>query len=120
MNPNDSSIELLFERIENYGITTFELLKLSLIDKFADIISSIIPKIIIYFSLIMFVLIINIGIALWLGDLLGKNYFGFFAVAFFYALIALIVSVFGHDLIKVPLSNNLITKLLEPHNHEKN
>jgi hypothetical protein len=120
MNPNDSSIEMLFERVENYGITTVELLKLSFIDKFADVVSSIALKIAIYFSLVMFVLIINIGIALWLGDLLGKNYFGFFAVALFYALIAFIVSIYGDDLIKEPLSNKLISKLLEPHSHEKN
>ncbi len=119
MNPNDSLIEMLFEKVENYGITTAELFKLSFIDKFADVVSSIALKIAIYFSLIMFVLIINIGIALWVGDLLGKAYLGFFAMAIFYALIASIISIFGREYIKTPLSNILIIKLLETHSHEK-
>jgi hypothetical protein len=118
MNPNDSSIEMLFERVEKYGITTVELLKLSFIDKFADVISSIALKIAIYFSVVMFVLIINIGIALWLGDLLGKSYLGFFAMALFYALITFIVSIYGRNMIKIPISNRLIIKLLESHSYE--
>ena len=118
MNPNDSSIEMLFEKVEKYGITTAELFKLSFIDKFTDVVSSIVLKIAIYFSLLMFVLIINIGVALWLGDVLGKSYFGFFAVALFYALVAFIFSIYGFELIKNSLSNKLIIKLLEPQNHE--
>ncbi len=120
MNPNDSSIEKLFERVEKYGITSIELFKLSFIDKFTDVVSSIVLKIAIYFSLLMFVLIINIGIALWLGDVLGKSYFGFFVVALFYALIAFIINIYGFEIIKNPLSNKLIIKLLEPQSHEKN
>jgi hypothetical protein len=119
MNSKESSIEMLFERVENYGITTIELLKLRFIDKFVDVVSSIALKIAVYFSIVMFVLIINIGIALWLGELLGKTYFGFFSVAIFYAIVGFLISIYGNEIIKVPLSNRLITKLLEPHSHEK-
>lgn len=119
MNPNDSSIELLLERVENYGITTAELVKLSVIDKLSDIISSLALKVVTYLLLVMFILIINLGIALWLGDLLGKSYFGFFAVALFYAILAFFVSVYGNNLIKMPVSNMLITKLLEQNSDAK-
>ena len=119
MNSKDSSIEMLFEKVENYGITTAELFKLSFIDKFADVVSSIAYKLAIYFSVVMFVLIMNMGIALWLGDLLGKTYLGFFVMALFYALIAFIIHIYGRKYIKTPLSNRLIIKLLESHSHEK-
>lgn len=119
MNHSDSSIEMFFEKVENYGITTSELFKLSFIEKFTDIVSSIVLKIAIYFSIFMFALIINIGIALWLGDLMGKIYLGFFVVALFYALIAFIIRFYGSEYIKAPLSNKLIIKLLESHRHEK-
>lgn len=120
MNPKDSSIEILFEKIENYGITSAELFKLSFIDKFADLVSSIALKTSIYFSVVTFVLIANIGIALWLGDLLGKTYLGFFVMALFYALVASLTCIYGHEYIKKPLNNRLIIKLLELYSHEKN
>lgn len=119
MNSNDSSIEVLIERAETYGITTVELLKLRFIHKLTDVVSSLALKIVIYLSLVMFIFIINFGIALWLGDLLGKNYYGFFITASFYAIVVALVSIYGHRFVKVPVSNRLISELLELDKYEK-
>jgi len=50
---------------------------------------------------------------LWLGELLGKSYYGFFIVAGFYALLALIFSIFRKQLIKNPVNNSIIEQVLE-------
>lgn len=120
MNPNTPSITLLFERIASYEQTTLELIKLSFVDKFAEIVSSIVFQIIIGFLIFMFALTLNVGAAFWIGDLMGKTYLGFFMVAFFYAIITSILFSFGSNLIKERLVNKLIVVLLYTLKHEKN
>ena len=61
----------------------------------------------------MFTVIINIGIALWLGDILGKAYYGFFVVAGFYALIGGVLHFFMRDFIKKRTCNSLILQMLK-------
>jgi ABC-type transport system involved in cytochrome bd biosynthesis fused ATPase/permease subunit len=63
--------------------------------------------------LTLFALVLNIGIALWLGELLGKNYYGFFIVAVFYLLSAIVLHFFLHNWIKKPVSNLIITQALQ-------
>jgi hypothetical protein len=62
---------------------------------------------------VLFFLILNIGVALWLGDLLGKSYYGFFAVSGFYAVLALFFFIFRDQMIKKPLNNSIINQVLE-------
>jgi len=59
------------------------------------------------------VLVVNIGVALFLGDLLGKNYYGFFIVGAFYLVAAVIAHFFFSHWIKKPFSNLIITQTLQ-------
>jgi hypothetical protein len=111
-----TTIEMLFEKAEDYGKTSIELFKLNAIDKSADLVSSLVTKVAIAIVVAMFILILNIGLAFWVGELLGKVYYGFFAVAGFYALLSLLICVFQHSLVKIPISNRLIVKLLKQKN----
>jgi phosphoglycerol transferase MdoB-like AlkP superfamily enzyme len=113
MNNNTAPIEMLFEKAEVYTKTTMELLKLQAIDKSADVVSSLAVRLAIFMVVVLFTLIINIGIALWIGELLGKSYYGFFIVAGFCVLIAILLYSFRNQWIKEPLSNSIITKLLK-------
>jgi hypothetical protein len=61
----------------------------------------------------MFALVLNIGVALWLGELLGKNYYGFFIVAAFYLFTGMVLHFFLHNWIKKPVSNLIITQVLQ-------
>lgn len=111
MNDTATPIEMLYDKVEEYGNTTIELLKLKAIRKSADVISSLISKVVITISVALCVLILNIGVALWLGDLLQKNYLGFFIVAGLYAIIAFVCYVNRNKIIKYPINNALIEKL---------
>lgn len=113
MATNETSVEMLFQKAEDYASATIELLKLKAIDRSADIASSVITNLVISLVVALSVLTANIGIALWLGELLGQYYFGFFAVAGFYALIALLVYSFRHQWIKEPVSNAVIIQMLK-------
>jgi hypothetical protein len=106
-------IEILFERAESYSKTSLELFKLSAIDKSADVFSSLAVRFAIFMIVALFTLVINIGVAMWLGDLLGKPYYGFFVVAIFYAIVMVFLYVFRHEWIKTPVSNSIITQLMK-------
>jgi hypothetical protein len=111
MEPTISLIEPLLERAEMYTKTSIELLKLKSIHKTADITSTLISRLLLTIVLSLFALTLNIGVALWIGDLLEKAYFGFLVVAAFYALIG-IVLFFIHPIIKSRLNNSIITQIL--------
>ena len=105
-------IEPLFTRAEEFGKTSFELIKLKALDKTTNVVSTVISRSITVFVLMMFIVIINIGVALWLGDLLGKTYYGFFIVAAFYALLGGVLYFFLHNWIKQRIGNSIISNIL--------
>ena len=104
-------IEPLLERVEQYSKTSFELLKLKSLDKTADVTSTLISRLWLAIVVALFALTLNVAIALWLGDLLRKNYYGFLIVASFYGLIGIILF-FIHPLIKARINNSIITQML--------
>jgi hypothetical protein len=112
MQSKTSLIEPLLERVEEFGKTSFELLKLKSVDKTADLSAILISRLLVVIILSIFVITLNIALAMWLGDLLGKNYYGFLIVASFYGLIG-IGLYFFHPLIKASLKNFIITQMLK-------
>jgi len=111
MDAKLSIIEPLIERVEQYSKTSFELIKLKATDKAADISSTLISRLLLTVTLLMSVLTFNTAVGLWVGELLGKIYYGFFAVTAFYALVG-VVLYFAHPFIKFRLSNTIIKQLL--------
>ena len=109
------NIELLYQKVEKYSKTSFELLQLSTIDKTSDILSSLAVVIVVSFLSAMFTLFLNIGISLYLGDLLHNYVLGFIIVAACYMLIGIIIYLFRKSLIKTPIDNLIISKFLKEH-----
>ncbi|CAN5421633.1 hypothetical protein BH10BAC1_BH10BAC1_02300 [soil metagenome] len=105
-------IEPLFVRAEAFGKTSYELYKLRAVDKTALVASTFISRGAAILFLSIFTVSANIGIALWLGDILGKNYYGFFCVAGFYGLLGVVIYFFMNDWIKNRVSNSIISQLL--------
>ena len=113
MNSQETPIETLFQRAEDYSKTTIELGKLHAIDKSADVASSLVSRLAVFLTVALSVLIINIGIALWIGKLLHNSFYGFFIIGGFYAIVALLLNIFRHSWIKYPVSNLIITLMLK-------
>ena len=112
METNVNSIETLLNRVEDFGKTTIEIAKLKFVDKSSDVASKLISRLILLVILSFFVIILNIGIALWLGEIIGKNYFGFLAVASFYGLLLIIFAVM-QPIFKRRIKNSIISQILK-------
>lgn len=111
-NTVTTTIETLFERAEVFTKTSLELLKLSAVSKSSDILASLVVKLVLATMVTIFFLFLNIGLAFWVGELLGKSYYGFFVVAGFYILGAIVFSIFKDSLIKKPIKNLIISEIL--------
>lgn len=107
------NIELLYQKVEKYSKTSFELLQLSTINKTSDILSSLAVVIALSILLAMFTLFMNIGISLYLGDLLHNYVLGFMIVAICYFIIGIILFFFRKSLIKTPIENLIISRFLK-------
>lgn len=112
MSNNATAIETLFEKAGDYGKVSMELFKLQAIDKSAEVLSALASKLVVTIVVALFTLSINIGLALWIGELLGKVYYGFFIVAGFYAVIATLCYIFRRQWIKDPVSTTIIRKMM--------
>ena len=112
MSNHATAIETLFGKAEDFGKTSMELFKLQAIDKSAEVLSVLATKFVITIVVASFILSINIGLALWIGELLGRAYYGFFIIAGFYALITIVVYIFRRQWIKDPVSTTIIRKMM--------
>lgn len=112
MEKQIKQIDSLVEKAETYAKTSVELLKLKTVDKVADGTSGFVAWSAVIIAVILFFITLNFGVALWLGDLMGKIHHGFFVVAGFYALIGLILYIFRNKWIKKPLNDSMINEML--------
>lgn len=113
MEEKKKLINTLFERAVDFGITSFELAKLKGVDKVSDAVSTLVFHSVVCLLIMSFLLFLNLGVALWLGEVLGKIYFGFFAVAAFYCILGLVAKFFMHKWIKKIVRNYIIKTLLK-------
>jgi hypothetical protein len=113
MENNTKLFETLLERATDYGKTSLELTKLKALEKTADVISSFIPHSVVFVLFSSFMLFINLGIAFWLGEILGNIYFGFFVVAAFYGVTALVIFFFMHKWLKKHIYEYFIKQLFK-------
>jgi len=113
MEDNTKSIESLLEKVADYGKTTYDLARLKTLDKTSDVASSLIPHSIVFVLFASFMLFANFGLAFWLGEILGNNYYGFFVVAAFYVILGLILHFFFHKRIKNLVWNYIIKQVLK-------
>ncbi|MEO5889250.1 MAG: hypothetical protein ABIQ31_03305 [Ferruginibacter sp.] len=112
MENQPNTLGSLFENAGDYLETRLDLLKLQAINKSSDAVSSIVSRLAILIIAIFAISVFNIGLALWVGGLLGELYLGFFAVAGFYILLAVLIHIFKNAWIKGPVSTMVIKKML--------
>lgn len=113
MDSNATPIGKLVEKAEEFSKTTIELFKLNAIDKSADVVSSLVSRLVILMVVALLIITISIGIALWVGEVLGKSYYGFFVVGGMYTILALLLHSFRHQWIKKPVNNSIISQILK-------
>ena len=112
MEKETSPIESLLKKTGDFLETKVELLKLQAGEKATGIGSSLVSAIILIIIVGIMLLTLNIGIALWIGELLGEVYFGFFIVSGFYLLVGLLMYAFRSQWLQKPFHDRLVKKML--------
>ncbi len=60
-----------------------------------------------------FTFFLSFGFAIWLGEILGKEYYGFLLIAAFYGIVGIIIRIFMYQWIKKTVSDRLIKHVLK-------
>ena len=113
MKDNPNMIESLLEQAVEYSKTGYELVKLITLDKASNIVSSFVTQTVVFVIIASFLLFLNLGAAFWLGEILGKIFYGFLAISAFYALAGIIFRIFFYNGLKRKIENYIIRKALK-------
>lgn len=111
METNNSMIEPLFEKVEQYTNTSIELWKLKTIDKVSDITSSVMAKIIWFFAFTFLILFLSLAAAFYFGYMLNNLFYGFMIVASFYVVIGTVL-VFTQKFISSRIKNKIVKQFI--------
>jgi hypothetical protein len=106
-------METIIQQTGEYLETRMELIRLKTISKSSQVVSNLLTRILLVAITLLFFSLFNIGVALWIGDSLGKLYYGFFLVAGFYAVAGVIFYLIRDRFIQEPISNLIISKFLD-------
>ena len=112
MENQPNAIGSLLESAGNYVETRIDLLKLQAVSKSSDIVSSAVSSIVIALLFIFGLSVLNIGLSIWLGAVLGKIWYGFFIVGGVYVILAILLIAVKGKWLKTPLNDLLIKKML--------
>jgi hypothetical protein len=113
MEEKENVLTSLLDSVEEYGKTSFELFKLKRLDKASEIAGTVISRAAAIIAYVTFLLMASFGAAFWLGEVLGRIWYGFFVVAAFYGLLGLIVYFFMHKGLKRIVADMIIHQTLK-------
>jgi hypothetical protein len=103
----------LYEKAKEYVEASIEIYKLQAINTSADVVSTLAHKAILILIISTFIIFFNVAMALLIGDMLSSYFKGFLVVSLFYLIAALVVHFFNVTLIKKPVSNIIISKMMD-------
>jgi hypothetical protein len=113
MESTIDQLENLVNKAGDLVETKVELWKLKAAGKVAEAVTSVISKIAMVVLMGVALIILSLGVAYWIGSELHNIYYGFFIVGGFYVLAGLLILAFRNVLIKKPLSNIIIDRLIK-------
>jgi hypothetical protein len=113
MDEKENILSSLLDSVEEYSKTNIELIKLKGLDKASDIAAAAISRITAIIAYFTFLLMASLGVAFWLGDVLGRIWYGFFVVAAFYGLLGLLAYFFLHKGLKRVFADMIIHQTLK-------
>lgn len=120
MDTIKNHVESVYEKAKQYTETSLELYKLNAINTTADVVSSLVSRIVLVTVFSIFTLFVNIAISLLIGKYLNDYYLGFLIVSMFYLAVGLVLYFFNDKFIIIPINNIIIGKLLNPRKIEMN
>jgi hypothetical protein len=113
MENQSTPVESLIDRVKSYVETRIDLLRLKAIDKSSSFLSLLISMIVVILIGFLSLMMLSVGLALLLGEWLGRSYYGFFIVAGLYLITGLVLYSSREKLLKSPIANSMIKKLMD-------
>jgi len=113
MEEQQVDIDNLLSDAGDYIETRTTLWKLKVIESLSDVSGELVSGMGMIVISSFVIIIFSIGIALLIGDWIGKSYYGFFIVGGLYTIIGLILYARRGHWLKEPFSNMLIRKILK-------
>lgn len=113
MKETQRLLDELIAKAEDFGYSSLALAKLKSIRVVANTSGKVGVHFAIWAVIVLFFLMLSIGVSLWLGELWGHMYLGFFAVAGFYLLLAIVLRIFKGPLVQRPIENFVVRKIHE-------
>lgn len=101
-------LEDLFERVESYIKINLQIYKLRFVEVAAETASSVMANILIAIIAIMFFMLLNVGIAIWLGSLLDSPSHGYFMLSGVYLLMLILLWSFRKNMFKKSVTGGII------------
>lgn len=115
---NNHPIDDLVGHTREYIETRMELGKLQLVEKGSVISGQLVARLTLLFFSLSVVAFLSIAAALYLGEVLGKTYYGFAAMGGFYGLIYLLLYLNRDRWIQRPVAGGVIRSILNDRSHE--
>lgn len=107
-----NNIEKLFSDTKDYLDTRVELAKLQAVEKASELVSSSVVMILLFILFATVFLFGSIALGFYLSEKTGSNSIGFLCVAGIYLFFAIIIYISKESLIKKPVSDMIINKML--------
>lgn len=108
----------IIDKLKEYVDTRLRLAKLVAIEKSSSAIAEIIAIVIISVFLLLAFLFVSLALGFYISELLGNSYSGFFIVALFYFLVALVVFLIKGNVLERSIVNTIIKKTFKEDSKE--
>lgn len=113
MNNEPNLVESLMGNTSDYVETRLNLFKLKMVDKSSDVASNVLSFIPLFIVFLLVFILLNIGIALLIGDLVGRASWGFLILSVVYIITGFVLYGQREKWIKIPVANMMIKKFLK-------
>jgi fatty acid desaturase len=113
MEASSSHFESLLFKAGEYAETKASILKLKVADKASDTVSDAASTVVVLLFVGLFTVMLSIGLALLIGEWMGKTWYGFLVIAGFYGIAGIVFHINRRNFVKTPVSNFIIGKFLK-------
>ncbi len=108
----------LIDRIKEYAQVQKELIMLTAADKASELFANLVTNIVFGICCLFALIIGSFACGFMISEKMGNTYSGFFIVAGFYLLIALIVAFTKNKYLEKPIANAVIKKVFKERNED--
>lgn len=108
-----ATVNELLDKTVEYVETNVNLIKLKLINKGSSVTSAFLAYVIIAVFVLILIILLSVGAALWIGKMLGETYYGFFITGGFFLLLIILLYALRDKWLKIPIANSLLQSLFK-------